>query len=111
VADGRDMGSVVFPHAEVKVFLVADLRERARRRLLERMEGSPGPADIDDEARRIAERDRVDSQREISPLRRPDGAVDLDTTALSFEAQVQTVVDLVRSLGTGRTQGVGSRDG
>ncbi|HKJ03698.1 MAG TPA: (d)CMP kinase [Longimicrobiales bacterium] len=111
VADGRDMGSVVFPRAEVKVFLVADLKVRARRRLLERREGEPTPGEVDDEARRIAERDRVDSQREISPLRRPDGAVDLDTTALSFEAQVRTVVDLVRSLGTGDAQGVIDRHG
>lgn len=96
VADGRDMGTVVFPDAEVKVFLVADLRERARRRLLEQGAPAPGVTDVDDEAGRIAERDERDSQREISPLRRPHDAVDLDTTSLSFEEQVEAVVDLVR---------------
>ena len=97
VADGRDMGTVVFPDADVKVFLVADLRERARRRLLERMDGAPTPGDVDTEAERIGERDRLDSQRDLSPLLRPDDAVDLDTTALSFEEQVEAVVRLVRA--------------
>jgi len=97
VADGRDMGSVVFPDADVKVFLVADLRERARRRLLEQGGPDPTPDEIESEAGRIAERDRLDSQREISPLRRPDDAVDLDTTALSFEEQVRAVVRLVEA--------------
>ena len=96
VADGRDMGTVVFPDAEVKVFLVADLRERARRRLLERGEGAPSAAEVDDEAARIAERDERDSRREIAPLRRPDDAVDLDTTHLAFEEQVERIVALVR---------------
>lgn len=98
VADGRDMGTVVFPGADVKVFLVADLRERARRRRLEQTGAAPTEWDLDAEAARIAERDRLDSQREISPLRRPDDAVDLDTTALSFEEQVEAVVRLVRAL-------------
>lgn len=96
VADGRDMGTVVFPDAEVKVFLVAELRERARRRLLERGEGAPSAAEVDGEAARIAERDERDSRREISPLRRPHDAVDLDTTHLSFEEQVERIVALVR---------------
>jgi len=85
----------VFPDAEVKVFLVADLRERARRRLLELTDTEPTAAEVDAEAERIDERDRRDSQRAISPLRRPEGAVDLDTTGLSFEEQVSAVVRLV----------------
>lgn len=97
VTDGRDMGSVVFPDAEVKVFLVADLHERARRRLSEQGVEEPTPAQVEAEAARIDERDRLDSQREISPLRRPEGAVDLDTTGLSFDAQVEAVVELVRA--------------
>lgn len=102
VADGRDMGTVVFPDAEVKVFLVADLRERARRRLLEQAGVSPGDADVEAEVRRIAERDERDSTRDISPLRRPDDAVDLDTTHLSFDEQVEAVVALVRARAAGR---------
>jgi len=97
VADGRDMGTVVFPDAEVKVFLVADLRERARRRLLQQTHAAPTPDEVDAEVARIGERDRRDSQREISPLVRPHDAVDLDTTALSFEEQVEAVIRLVRA--------------
>jgi cytidylate kinase len=97
VADGRDMGTVVFPDAEVKVFLQADLRERARRRILERT-GKPGTdAEVTREAEDIATRDKRDSERTVSPLRRPDDAMDLDTTRLSFEEQVRAVVDAVRA--------------
>jgi cytidylate kinase len=103
VADGRDMGTVVFPDAEVKVFLQADLQERARRRILERA-GRPGSGpEIAREAAEIAARDKRDSEREMSPLRRPDDAVDLDTTRLSFEEQVRAVVQLVRARTRPRT--------
>jgi len=97
VADGRDMGTVVFPDAEVKVFLVADVRERARRRLLERSRMEPSAQEVAREIARITERDERDAGRALSPLRRPDDAVDLDTTDLTFEAQVQAVVALVRA--------------
>jgi cytidylate kinase len=95
VADGRDMGSVVFPDAEVKVYLVADLAERARRRL--RDLGVENPTDEELEAQRatIAERDRQDSERELSPLRKPDAAHLIDTTRLSFDEQVDAIVALV----------------
>lgn len=97
VADGRDMGSVVFPDAEVKVYLVADLSERARRRLLE----TGGPASeerVAQQADAISARDGKDSARDISPLHMPQGAVEIDTTSLTFEQQVARVVDLVRRL-------------
>lgn len=97
VADGRDMGTVVFPDADVKVFLVAELGERARRRLLERKGRDPLPDEVTSEAQVIAARDKRDSERRISPLRRPDGAADLDTTGLDFEDQVAAIVSLVRS--------------
>lgn len=98
VADGRDMGTVVFPEAEVKVFLVADLEERARRRLLE-TEGSAAAADgerVRAEARRLARRDEEDAGRKEAPLRKAPDARELDTTALDFEAQVEAVVEMVR---------------
>ncbi len=98
VAEGRDMGTVVFPDAEVKVFLVAELEERARRRLADQGREDPGPGEIRDEAERIRQRDRQDEEREHSPLRRPDDALVLDTTELSFEAQVEAVLARVRAL-------------
>jgi len=97
VADGRDMGTVVFPDADVKVFLVADLEERARRRLLQ--EGAPvDPEAVAATAAAIARRDEQDAGRELSPLKRPDGALEIDTTRLSFSAQVDAIVDTVRRL-------------
>jgi cytidylate kinase len=97
VADGRDMGTVVFPDADLKVFLTASLEERARRRLLQ--DGAP----VDDgslpaEAERIRRRDESDTERAVAPLRRPEGALDLDTTRLSFEEQVSRIVEAVSAL-------------
>jgi cytidylate kinase len=97
VADGRDMGTVVFPDADVKVFLVADLEERARRRLMQ--EGAPlDPEAVAATAAAIARRDEQDAGRELSPLRKPDGALEIDTTGLSFSAQVDAIVERVRRL-------------
>ena len=98
VADGRDMGTVVFPDAEVKVFLVADLHERARRRILQAGSGPASGETLAAEAEAIALRDDRDAGRDISPLRRPEGAVEIDTTALSFDEQVDAIVGLVRQL-------------
>ena len=104
VADGRDMGTVVFPDAEVKVYLVADLHERARRRLLERTGGaaeSPATDAIADEAVSIAERDRIDAGREVAPLKPAPDAWELDTTGLSFDEQVAAIVERVRGVERG----------
>jgi cytidylate kinase len=95
VADGRDMGTVVFPAAEVKVFLVADRLTRARRRLLERGATGDDPAAIRAEAERLAERDRIDSGRSVAPLRRAPDAIEIDTTELPFDAQVERICALV----------------
>lgn len=92
VADGRDMGTVVFPDAYLKVFLVADIEERARRRLLERGVDAPSAEEIRAEAAAIEVRDRQDSTRSESPLRRPDGAVVVDTTHLTIDEQVDIIV-------------------
>ena len=96
VTDGRDMGTVVFPDAGTKVYLQADLAERARRRLLEQGIANPDEGLIEAEADRLAERDRIDRNREASPLRAADGAVVIDTTGLDFEEQVTAVVELAR---------------
>jgi cytidylate kinase len=95
VLDGRDIGTAVFPDAEVKVFLVADAPERARRRLLERGR-RPDPGSLEAEAEALTRRDDKDSRRDVAPLARAADAVLLDTTRLTVEQQVRTVVDLVR---------------
>lgn len=98
VADGRDMGTVVFPQARAKVFLEADVRERARRRLGDHGVTDPTPGDIDAEVERLAARDRQDREREVAPLRVAEGALVVDTTALTFDEQVDRIVAHVRSV-------------
>lgn len=96
VLDGRDIGTAVFPDARVKVFLVASPVVRAARRL--RQQGAePHPDAITREAARIAARDQADSTRELAPLRSAPDAVQVDTSELSFEAQVDRIVGLVEA--------------
>ena len=90
VVEGRDIGTVVLPDAELKVFLSADPEERARRRA--RQTGREGELDRIREA--ISRRDRQDSEREVSPLKPAPDAVVLDTTALDLEEVVSRVLDL-----------------
>ncbi|MGD2068766.1 MAG: 3-phosphoshikimate 1-carboxyvinyltransferase [Gemmatimonadota bacterium] len=96
VADGRDMGTVVFPDARTKIFLSAEPRERARRRLRDKGDASPDEARVEEETERLRERDRRDSEREHSPLRRAPDSVVIDTTRLDFDAQVERIVREVR---------------
>jgi len=98
VADGRDMGSVVFPEANVKVYLVADLEQRAKRRLKDEGVDDPTESDLGTQSAALAERDRLDSEREHSPLRKPEDAHLIDTTRLDFGEQVEAIVALVEAL-------------
>lgn len=96
VADGRDIGTVVFPDAELKIFLVAEPETRARRRLRETGTEAPSSERVAAEADRLISRDRTDTRREIAPLRRAPDAIEIDTTRLDFEEQVREVVRLAR---------------
>ncbi len=97
VIDGRDIGTVVFPDALLKVFLTAGEGERARRRLLQ--EGrSADEANVREAAGKIARRDRYDSNRQVAPLTQAEDAVLLDNTDLSFEQQVGKVVEMARKV-------------
>jgi CMP/dCMP kinase len=97
VSDGRDMGTVVFPDAQLKVFLVADPQVRARRRLAERGTPDPDRDTLLAEVRRLLERDRLDSEREVAPLRAARDAIRVDTTALTFEEQIEAILELVKA--------------
>ena len=97
VVEGRDIGTVVLPDAELKVFLSADPEERARRRA--RQTGREAELDRIREA--ISRRDRQDSERASSPLKPAEDAVVLDTTALSLEEVVSRVLDLADGLRRG----------
>lgn len=95
VMDGRDIGSVVFPNAELKIFLTADAKVRAERRLLEYIEkGLEG--NFDEIYNNVQERDRIDSSREISPLTKVADAIEVDATNINKEEQFQIVLDLAR---------------
>jgi cytidylate kinase len=95
VMDGRDIGTVVFPDAGLKVFLTASAGERARRRLAqENREASE--ASVAAEAARLVARDAADAGRLIAPLRQAADAVPLDTTGMGFDDQVEAVVAFAR---------------
>ena len=96
VVDGRDIGTVVFPDADLKVFLTASTEARAGRRLVQRGD-SADAGSLAQEATLLAARDQADSSRAVAPLRRPEDAIDMDTTHLSFEEQVATIVGLARN--------------
>ena len=85
--DGRDIGTVVFPDAELKIFMTASPSVRAKRRYLELVEKGL-QADIAAVERNINERDRIDSSREISPLRKADDAVVLDNSEMTVSEQM-----------------------
>lgn len=96
VVEGRDIGTVVFPDAEVKVYLTASARERARRRLKDRA-GAGYVADLEQVVTDIERRDAVDATRETSPLAVAEDAVTLDTTGLGVDEVVQAIEQLVRA--------------
>ena len=93
VVDGRDIGTVVFPEAPLKVFLTASPEARAARRLAQRGT-AVSAAEVAREAQALAARDRADASRAVAPLRAARDAVQLDTTTLSFDEQVRRVVAL-----------------
>lgn len=97
VVDGRDIGTVVFPDAELKIFLTASPEARAGRRINQR--GDPvEPAGLETEAAALAARDRADSTRAVAPLVPAPDAVPLDTTVMSFPDQVRFIVELARPI-------------
>ncbi len=95
VMDGRDIGTNVFPAADVKIFMTADAAERARRRVAE-LQSRGQAADFDLVLAQIRERDARDAGREIAPLKRADDAVDLDTSGLGIAEQNRRVLEIVR---------------
>ena len=94
VMDGRDIGTVVFPHAELKIFVTASAEVRAQRRYDElQLKGMP--ARYDDILKNVQERDYIDSHREVSPLRKADDAIELDNSNLTIDEQQQWLLHQV----------------
>lgn len=94
IMDGRDIGTVILPNAQVKIFLTAAPEERARRRLLDHQRKGE-QIEYDEILKQIIERDYNDSHRETAPLKQADDAVFLDTTEYDLEQSVQAVLDII----------------
>ncbi|MCG3083455.1 (d)CMP kinase [Anoxybacillus sp. LAT_35] len=95
VMDGRDIGTHVLPHAEVKIFLLASVEERAKRRHEENvLRGIP--SDFEQLKEEIARRDQIDSERAVAPLKKAEDAIEIDTTSLSIDEVVDRIMRIVR---------------
>ena len=92
IMDGRDIGTVVFPDAELKIFVTASAEVRAQRRYDE-LKAKGMPADFDDILKNVKERDYIDSHREVSPLRQADDAILLDNSHMTIPEQKQWLMD------------------
>ena len=95
VMDGRDIGTVVFPHAQVKIFLTASVKERAMRRYKE-MLAKGEKVDLAELEKQIAFRDKQDSEREIAPLKQADDAEFLDTSNMTIDEVAEHILKAVQ---------------
>lgn len=95
VMDGRDIGTVVFPDADVKIYLVASVEERARRRWRE-LKQKGIVADMNQIREDILRRDHADQNREVGPLKKAADAIEIDTSELTIEQQVEKIIALIR---------------
>ncbi|MFP4598424.1 MAG: (d)CMP kinase [Persicimonas sp.] len=94
VLEGRDIGTVVFPDAEVKIFLTASKEVRAHRRL-EQMQEQGIDADLDEVYDEIVARDKRDTERDVAPLKKADDAVEVDTTGMEIDEVVERILEVV----------------
>ena len=94
IMDGRDIGTVVFPDAELKIFVTASAEVRAQRRYDE-LKGKGMSANYDEILKNVQERDYIDSHREVSPLRKADDAIELDNSKMTIEEQKAWLLEQV----------------
>ncbi|MCQ2054793.1 MAG: (d)CMP kinase [Fibrobacter sp.] len=94
ILDGRDIGTVVFPNAKYKFFMVTDVKVRAERRYKELLERGE-KVTLEEVLANLVERDRLDSSRATAPLKKADDAIEIDTTHISIQQQVQKILDYV----------------
>ena len=95
ILDGRDIGTVVLPNADLKIYQIASVETRAKRRYLENLERGLD-ADLETIKKEIEERDYQDTHREISPLKKAEDAIELDTSSLTLEEVVEQVLTLIK---------------
>jgi cytidylate kinase len=96
VMDGRDIGTVVFPHAELKIFMTASPEIRAHRRLKELIEKGQNVS-FEEVLKNVQERDRIDQSRDVAPLRKADDAIVLDNSYMTIPEQMEWVEQIIRS--------------
>ena len=97
VMEGRDIGTVVFPNADVKIFLTASLDTRATRRTNEYRENGSNVL-VDEIKHNLSNRDKIDSSRNDSPLKKANDAVEVDTTNVTIDQQVNMILDVVKNV-------------
>ena len=97
VAEGRDIGTVVFPQADLKIFLVASVEERGRRRWKE-LQARGVEVPLEQVIEEIQRRDKLDSSRKLSPLKKAPDAIEVDTTKLTIPQQVEVILQKVREV-------------
>ena len=95
VMDGRDIGTHVLPNAEIKIFMIASVEERAERRHQENLQKG-FPSDIEQLKAEIALRDKQDSEREVSPLKKAEDAIEIDTTSLTINQVADRIMSLMK---------------
>jgi len=100
VAEGRDIGTVVFPEADVKIYLDASVKERARRRFDE-LRAAGGPVSLEETRREMEERDRRDSERDLAPLRQAADALAIDSSSLNADEVAERVIGEIRKRALG----------
>lgn len=95
VAEGRDIGTVIFPQAEVKIYLDASVQERARRRY-EELRAAGRDVTVEETVRELEERDKRDSERDVAPLRKAEDALAIDSSGLTAEAVLERVMRVIK---------------
>ena len=100
VAEGRDMGTVVFPNADLKFYLIASIEERGKRRW-NQLQKNGVHISLDEVCEDIKRRDTIDSERKLSPLMKASDAIEIDTSDLTIEQQSEIIVQTVREYQTG----------
>ncbi len=96
IMDGRDIGTVVLPNADLKIFLIADVRERAKRRQQDK-QNQGYEIDIEKLIEEITRRDQLDTQRTISPLKKADDAIVIDSTHMTLQQTVKKIIELIQA--------------
>lgn len=97
ILDGRDIGTVVFPNADIKIFLIASPSERAKRRLKD-FQNKGIEHSYEEVLEEIIKRDKMDSERKESPLKKADDAVEIDTSSMTIEEVSNTIIDLMKNI-------------